>query len=137
MKATPHFDRFAADIFRCLYNSTNCAVEIFYSGSGDSGWFDDGWVVRIKGTMIGNHEIKRERHITGLLKSELDALKAVDAAWDENVLHNELAPILEDSAPGWENNCGGSGFFRISSDGMRTHTHNQYYEECDTTVEAF
>lgn len=137
MNATPHFDRFAADIFRCLDNPTNCAVEIFYSGSGDSGWFDDGWVVRVRGTMVGKYEIRREAHITGLSKSELDALKAVDAAWDEAVLHDELSPILESNAPGWENNYGGSGFFRISSDGKRTHTHNQYYEECDTTVEAF
>jgi hypothetical protein len=146
MKPTPHFDRLASDIFRALGNPIAAAVEIGYSGSGDSGWFDGGYAIRFNGGFISDCELKSgsPSHILGensvlsvLDEAQIAALQAIDSAINREALHNELGQILEDSAPGWENDAGGSGCFQIDSNGKRTHTHNQYFESCETTREAF
>jgi hypothetical protein len=122
---TPLADALTADL-RAAFPAEKVVVRFCYSGAADSGWFDD---IDVYFTTT---EAKRWPNAT-----ELDKVNAIIAKHDKGKIYEELYPILETRAPGWEINDGSSGGFVFNPDGTRVHQHDENIVEVNSSEWEF
>lgn len=110
---TPLTDALVAEL-RAAFPAEKVVVRVCYSGSGDDGWFNgiDVWFLAGK-----------DRHWP--IATELDKVKSIIDKHDKGKIYEELYPILEARAPGWEINEGSQGGFVFNPDGTRVHQHDE------------
>ena len=122
---TPLADALTADL-RAAFPTEKVMVRVCYSGSGDSGWFDD---IDVYFTTT---EVRRWPPAT-----ELEKVNAIIAKHDKSKIYDELYPLLRARAPGWEINDGSSGGFVFNPDGTRVHQHDENIVEVNSSEWEF
>jgi hypothetical protein len=122
---TPLADALTADL-RAAFPAEKVVVRFCYSGSEDSGWFND---IDVYFTTT---EAKRWPNAT-----ELEKVNATIAKHDTGKIYEELYLILEARAPGWEINDGSSGGFVFNPDGTRVHQHDENIVEVNSSEWEF
>ena len=122
---TPLTDALVAEL-RAAFPAEKVVVRFCYSGSGDSGWFDD---IDVYFTTT---EARRWPNAT-----ELDKVNDIIAKNDKGKIYDELYPILEARAPGWEINEGSQGGFVFNPDGTRVHQHDENIVEVNSSEWEF
>lgn len=128
----PHGTPLADALFRdvCALFPDKIRMKVYYSGSGDSGWFDGGppFFEFDRGEFITN---------TPLTLEQQTKVDAVVAKHDLGKIHDELYQILESRAPGWEINEGSQGCFVFGPDGERKHLHDENITEINSNEWEF
>lgn len=123
--STPLADALVADM-RTAFPTEKVVVRVYYSGSGDDGWFNDidVWFL--------TDNYRRWPNAT-----ELDKVNSILAKHDKGKIYDEMYPILEARAPGWEINDGSSGGFVFNPDGTRVHQHDENIVEVNSSEWEF
>ena len=122
---TPLADALVADM-RTAFPTEKVVVRVCYSGSGDDGWFNDIDVYFLTG---------KDRRWPSA--TEMDKVNSILDKHDKGKIYDELYPILEARAPGWEINDGSSGGFVFNPDGTRVHQHDENIVEVNSSEWEF
>jgi len=120
---TPLADALFRDV--CALFPDKIRMKVYYSGSGDSGWFD------------GEAPFFESETDTPLNDEQQAKVSAVVTKHDINKIHKELYKILESRAPGWEINEGSQGCFVFGPDGERKHLHDENITEINSNEWEF
>jgi hypothetical protein len=103
-------------------------VCIQYSGSGDDGWFSDISIRFVEGDKVSADWPSPE---------ESERVRAIIEKHGSGKVYEEMYPILEARAPGWEINEGSSGQFVFKPDGSRIHQHDENIHEINSSEWEF
>lgn len=120
---TPLADALFRDV--CALFPDKIRMKVYYSGSGDSGWFD------------GGPPFFESETDTPLSDEQQAKVSAVVTKHDLGKIHEELYKILESRAPGWEINEGSQGCFVFGHDGQRKHLHDENITEINSNEWEF
>jgi hypothetical protein len=119
---TPLADALFRDV--CALFPDKIRMKVYYSGSGDSGWFDCAPFFE----SVTDTPLSEEQQATG---------SAVVAKHNISKIYEELYKILESRAPGWEINEGSQGCFVFGPDGERKHLHDENITEINSNEWEF